>query len=163
MILPEKHRNMLNLYLPQKSELWFRRMLLADPETMSYNAAWGGALDFPEENWDDWYDHWIARNEGKRYYRYLRTEGGDFVGEAAYHLDESRGLYLANVIVYAPFRRRGHGREALELLCRAAKERGVSVLHDDMASGNPARALFESAGFTEEYRTDEFVMLKKVL
>lgn len=154
---------MLNLYLPQKGELWFRKKLLADPETMSYNAAWGGALDFPEEDWDDWYEYWIARDEGKRFYRYLRTDGGDFVGEIAYHLDESRGLYLANVIVYAPLRRRGYGRAALELLCRAAKENGISVLHDDMAADNTARALFESEGFAEEYRTDEYVMLKKTL
>ena len=154
---------MLNLYLPQKNELCFRKMLLSDPETMSYNAAWGGALDFPEEDWDDWYEYWIAQSEGKRYYRYLRDEDGNFVGEIAYHLDESRGLYLANVIVYAPLRRRGCGRAALELLCRAAKENGVSVLHDDMAADNPARALFEREGFTEEYRTDEFVMLKKEL
>lgn len=154
---------MLELYLPQKSELWFRQKLLSDPETMSYNHAWGGTLDFPEEDWDDWYDYWVVRHEGKRYYRYLRAEDGAFVGEIAYHLDESRGYYLANVIVYAPFRRRGYGRAALELLCRAAKEGGVAVLRDDMAADNPARALFESAGFSEEYRTDAFVMLKKEL
>ena len=154
---------MTELYLPQKSELWFRQKLLSDPETMSYNRAWGGAVGFPEERWDGWYERWIVRHEGKRFYRYLRDGNGSFVGETAYHLDESRGIYLADVIVFAPFRRRGHGRAALEFLCRAAKGNGLSVLYDDLAADNPARALFESEGFTEEARTDTYVILKKVL
>ena len=154
---------MTELYLPEKSELSFRRMLLSDPETMSYNHAWGGTVDFPEELWDGWYERWILRPEGKHFYRYLRSGVGEFVGETAWHLDESRGICLADLIVFAPFRRRGHGRAALELLCRAAKENGVAVLYDDLAADNPARALFEGAGFAEEYRTDEYVMLKKEL
>ena len=32
-------------------DLDYRRSLLADPNTMSYNEKWGGAIDFPEKNW----------------------------------------------------------------------------------------------------------------
>ena len=36
-------------------------------------------------------------------------------------------------------------------------------LHDDIAIDNPAIRLFLKAGFYEEYRTDEIIMLKKDL
>lgn len=33
-------------------DLWFRQMFMADEETMSYNHNWGGAIPFPEEEWN---------------------------------------------------------------------------------------------------------------
>ena len=38
---------MLSPYAPSVEELWFRQRMLADPETMSYNRAWGGPIPFP--------------------------------------------------------------------------------------------------------------------
>lgn len=49
------------------------------------------------------------------------------------------------------------------LLCEAAKANGVEFLYDDIAIDNPAIKLFLNAGFFEEYRTDEIIMLKKEL
>ena len=99
---------------------------------------------------------------GSRYYRYLReSASGEFVGEIAYHFDGEK--YLADVIVYAPYRRRGYGAAGLALLCAAAKENGVGVLYDDIAADNPSVALFLRCGFSVEYRTDQIVMVKKVL
>ena len=49
------------------------------------------------------------------------------------------------------------------MLCEAAAENGIAVLHDDIAIDNPAVRLFLENGFTEEYRTDEIIMLKKDL
>ena len=48
-----------------------------------------GAGQFPlgEDKWRGWYDCWIADPDGKRYYRYLKNEDGQFVGEIAYHYD----------------------------------------------------------------------------
>lgn len=116
---------------------------------------------FPEERWPDWYDRWVAHPEG-RYYRYLRESvSGEFVGEIAYHFDGEK--YLADVIVYAPYRRRGYGAAGLALLCAAAKENGVGVLYDDIAADNPSVALFLRCGFSVKYRTDQIVMVKKVL
>ena len=117
--------------------------------------------DFPEERWPDWYGRWVAHPEG-RYYRYLReSASGKFVGEIAYHFDGEK--YLADVIVYAPYRRRGYGAAGLALLCAAAKENGVGVLYDDIAADNPSVALFLRCGFSVKYRTDQIVMVKKVL
>lgn len=152
---------MIEAYLPRPDELWFRRKMLADEATMAYNRAYGGTVDFPEERWPDWYGRWVAHPEG-RYYRYLReSASGEFVGEIAYHFDGEK--YLADVIVYAPYRRRGYGAAGLALLCAAAKENDVGVLYDDIAADNPSVALFLHCGFSVKYRTDQIVMVKKVL
>ena len=45
----------------------------------------------------------------------------------------------------------------------AAAKNGVDVLYDDIAIDNPAVSLFLRCGFTEEFRTDSIVMLKKEL
>ena len=154
----------LSLYEPRLEELWFRRDLLADPDTMSYNRAWGGIVPFPESAWPGWYDRWVARPEGRRFYRYLRLgETGDFVGETAFHFDPERELWLADVIVSAARRGRGYGSRGLQLLCDAAADRGIRVLRDDIAADNPAISLFLRAGFTVEARGPETVMLKKEL
>ena len=136
--------------------------MLADSETMSYNHAWGGAIPFPKEDWGDWYDHWIVDHENKRYYRYLKNENGEFVGEIAYHINDD-GLCLANVIIFAPYRGKGYGGAGLDLLCEAARDNGVEIIYDDIAKDNPAITMFLKHGFAEEYRTDEIIMLKKVL
>lgn len=153
----------ISITVPKYEELWFRQKMMADPDTMSYNHAWGGTIPFPEEDWKAWYDFWIIRNENKRYYRYLKDGTSGFVGEIAYHYDVDRCIYVADVIVYGPCRGKGYGKQALNLLCRAAKENGVNILYDDIAIDNPAVSLFLKNGFKEQYRTDEIIMLKKEL
>ena len=155
---------MLKLYIPKYEDLLFRQKLISDPKTMSYNKKWGGTIDFPKEAWRDWFDWWLVNHENKRFYRYLQeTETNGFVGEIAYHYDEERVVYIADVIVLAEYRRKGYGKEGLRLLCDAAKENGVKILYDDIAADNPAIALFLKLGFSEEYRTEDYIMLKKSL
>lgn len=155
---------MIKLYSPKLEDLWFRRMFMADEETMSYNHHWGGTIPFPEENWAEWYADWVAESEEKRFYRYLQEEAtGEFVGEVAYHYDEEQEIYIADVIVYSKYRGKGFGKQGLLLLCEVAKTNGVGILYDDIAIDNPAIKLFLKVGFYEEYRTDEIIMLKKEL
>ena len=155
---------MVKLYIPKLDDLWFRHMFMADEETMSYNHHWGGTIPFPKENWAEWHDYWVVNPEGERFYRYLQDEtNGEFVGEVAYHYDRERGINIADVIVYAKYRGKGFGEQGLLLLCDAAKAKGVEILYDDIAIDNPAIKLFLKVGFCEEYRTDEIIMLKKVL
>ena len=153
----------MKLHTPTLDELWFKEELLADHQTMSYNHAYGGTIPFPREKWAAWYDRWIVHHENKRFYRYLTPDDGTFVGEIAYHLDEERGITVADVIVHAKYRGRGYGRSGLNLLCQAAKQNGVAVLYDDIAVDNPAVTLFLQCGFAEEYHTDEIIMLRKQL
>lgn len=155
---------MLTLYKPALSELWFRQELMADPETMAYNRAWGGTIPFPEERWREWYGRWVdGADEYTRFYRYLRDDGLGFVGEAAYHFDGERKIHLTDVIVHSRFRRRGFGMAGLSLLYRAARENGVRTLYDDIAADNPSVRLFLKNGFEEVYRTEEAVMVKREL
>ncbi len=67
---------MLSIREPGYEDLWFRRSMLEDEATMSYNHAWGGTVPFPEEDWAEWYGHWLVRSEGKRWYRYVENESG---------------------------------------------------------------------------------------
>ncbi len=154
---------MLTLFRPQYEDLWFRQKMLADEETMSYNRAWGGTIPWPEEKWESWYRHWLVDHEGRRYYRYLKNEDGCYVGEAAYHYDAGLRRFLADILIFSPYRGRGYGSRALELLCAAAKENGVPVLYDEIAADNPAVTLFLRHGFAEESRTEETIILKRVL
>ena len=154
---------MIESCVPSPDDLWFRRTMLADPETMSYNHAWGGTIPFPEQAWKAWYDHWIVNHENRRWYRYLKNPAGRFVGEIAYHYDDDRRIFAADVIIHAPYRGIGYGGRGLELLCGAARRNGVTALYDDIAADNPAVTLFLRHGFVEEYRTDEIIMLKKDL
>ena len=154
---------MITIYKPMYQDLWFRQSMMADEETMSYNRAFGGTIPFPEEKWKDWYARWVDNSDGKRYYRYVKNENGDFVGEIAYHYNEEIGGYVANVVIYSKFRGLGLGSRALDALCANAKSNGVSVLYDDIAVDNPAADMFFRHGFTEIYRTDEKIVLKKEL
>lgn len=155
---------MIKLYVPKYEDLWFRRMFMADEETMSYNHSWGGTIPFPKEDWNDWFDYWIVNPEGKRFYRYIVNESNnEFVGEVAYHYDRERTITVADIIVYAKHRGNGFGKQGLLLLCGAAKTNGVKILYDDIAIDNPAIKLFLNTGFNEEYRTEEIIMLKKEL
>lgn len=153
----------LTVCKPEYKDLWFKQLMLSDEDTMSYNHAWGGTIPFPEEQWKAWYSRWIDNPEGKRYYRYLKNEGDQFVGEIAYHFDPDVNGYLADVIVYAKYRGQGYGTLALSILCSVAKEYGISVLYDEIAIDNPAVSLFLKQDFSEEYRTEELIMLKKEL
>ena len=155
---------MIKCYQPALEDLGFRESLLADPDTMSYNSAWGGTIPFPREKWESWYQYWIGNPEGKRFYRYLQDEEtGEFVGEIAWHLDEKRNIHICDVIILARYRNRGYGSEGIRLLCEAAKRSGIAILYDDIAADNPSWKLFLKNGFEISSRDDEVVMVRKVL
>ena len=87
---------MITTYKPALQDLWFRQQFMADEATMSYNAAWGGTIPFPENTWKEWYDRWLIHHENKRFYRYLKDpEAQTFIGEIAYHYDEERKIFRA--------------------------------------------------------------------
>jgi len=70
---------------------------------------------------------------------------------------------MADVIIYAPHRGKGYGRNGLLLLCEAAKANGIKELYDDIAIDNSSVVLFLKCGFVEILRTDEYVLVKKEL
>ncbi|MBR4655876.1 MAG: GNAT family N-acetyltransferase [Oscillospiraceae bacterium] len=155
---------MIETYKPRLAELDFRQSLMADKETMSYNEAWGGTIPFPEERWEEWYQAWLDAPESQRYYRYLyNADQQCFVGEIAYHYETERKIHLCDVIVLARYRNRGFGTIGIQLLCKAARENGVSVLYDDIAADNPSYKLFLKNGFVIDHQNEAVVMVKKLL
>ena len=153
----------VSFYKPKLEDLWFRQAIMSDPETMSYNQAWGGTIPFPRKKWADWYDYWIA-SPNKRFYRYITTgKSRSFVGEAAYHYDSEMGIYLADIIISAKSRRHGFGKAGLLLLCQTAQKEKIPELYDNIAIDNPGISLFLQCGFYEDYRTEEIIMLRKKL
>ena len=153
---------MLELYEPQVGDLWFKEKMMGDEQTMSYNHAYGAIIPFPKEYWADWHNRWITNHNGKRFYRYIKDRD-TFVGEVAYHFDGERQIYIADVIIYAPYRGKGYGCNGLLLLCETAKANGIRELYDDIAIDNSSVALFLKCGFVEVLRTTEYVLVKKEL
>ncbi len=154
---------MLTLVKPAFADLWFREKLMADEDTMSYNARWGGKIPFPQDEWEPWYESWVRNPGADRYYRYLMNTRNEPVGEVAYHFDESRYIYVCDVIILAQYRNQGYGTEALQLLCEAAKENGITVIHDVIAADNPSYKLFLKNGFEIECQNEEVVVVKRKL
>lgn len=153
---------MLTLYTPQLEDLRFKEQMLGDAQTMSYNHAYGGTIPFPRERWESWYTRWVLAPEGNRFYRYV-AEDNVFLGEVAYHWDEELQIYMTDVIIFAPHRGKGYGKQALLMLCEAAKARGIHTLYDNIAIDNPAIGLFTKCGFSEISRTAESIFMKKDL
>ncbi len=154
---------MIQLVKPAYEELLFRQQLLADAETMSYNKKWGGVIHFPPDRWRDWYEKWVVCPD-RRYYRYLySTEHRAFVGETAFYFDDEFQCHICDIIVKHCCRGQGFGKEGLLLLLNEAKKQGITVIRDNIAIGNPSIALFQRCGFTEAWRTEDFVMMEKQL
>lgn len=155
---------MLEWHIPSLDEMEFRQNLLADPQTMSYNARWGGTVDFPKERWQDWYRRWVSDATDGRFYAYLYSpQEKAFVGEAACHLDTDTNRWIADVIVHSRYRGRGYGRQGLQLLCEHCRSTGIKTLYDSIAADNPSVALFLKSGFEAVEATEEVIWVKKDL
>ena len=82
---------MLELYEPHIEDLWFKKKMMDDEQTMAYNHAYGGTIPFPKEKWTNWHQRWITDHSGKRFYRYIQDNDA-LVGEVAYYFDEERQI-----------------------------------------------------------------------
>ena len=151
----------LHAQIPKLEELWFRKQMLSDPETMSYNAKWGGTIPFPEEKWETWFKIWFDSPD--HYYRYLLDEKtGNFVGEISYHKDDDDRC-MCDVIIKAEYRGYGYGGKGLVMLCDAAKAAGIDILYDEIAADNPSVEMFLSHGFEEGGKTPDSIIVRKTL
>lgn len=150
----------LSLYLPKTEDFWFRQAMEADPATMAYNAGWEvhapgchpdtGCVDLPREDWQAERDRLVG-HEPERFYAYLqRGMDGAFVGEVNFH-PAGPGVWGMGVLLYAPFRGKGYGRKALELLLeRAFLTDRVPKLQNGFEAGRDAAlAIHRAAGFRQ--------------
>lgn len=146
--------NDLTLYIPRFEDLWFYQKMLSDPATMSYNAPWfppDGCIAFPEAEQAGWYAKWIGQTPN-RFYAYLRRcADGAFVGDVNYHFVPERDWWDIGILIFAPERGKGYGRQGLSLLLdRAFRVDGISRLHNEFETGREAAFhIHRAAGFRE--------------
>ena len=142
----------LRLYVPQPEDGWFYIRMLSDQATMAYNAPWfppDGCIPFTEADWPSWYGKWIDQ-EPERFYAYLqRKADGAFVGSVNFHHDPERDWWDMGILIYAPERGRGYGRQGLRLLLdRAFRGNEILRLHNDFEpTRRAALHLHEAMGF----------------
>ena len=154
-------RTALELYIPKVEDMWFTKQMQEDPETMAYNAGWDvsypgfhpdtGCIDFPEEEWAEKHARLVG-HEPEQFYAFVReTKTGDFVGEVNYHYSYSENWYDMGVVLYAPYRGKGYGSAALELLLRRAfVVNGIPKLHNSFEpTRDPGLAIHKKAGFRQ--------------
>lgn len=147
----------MKLYIPSINQLSYRKSLLEDPVTMSYNKDFDmsfdgyhpstGCIDFPESKWASWGNLWLD-NKPKRFYAYLEQEG-KLVGEVALRYIEDKDAYMISIIIDGNHRGKGYGREGLKLLLKVGfKDLNAKLLIDEFEEGrNHSHNLFTSLGF----------------
>ena len=150
----------LSVYLPKVEDFWFRQAMEADPDTMAYNAGWEvnfsgyhpdtGCIDLPPKGWQAEHDRLVG-HEPEQFYGYLqRGMDGAFVGEVNFQ-PAGPDVWSMGVLLYAPFRGKGYGHKALELLLeRAFVTDKVPMLQNSFEEGREAAmAIHLAAGFRQ--------------
>lgn len=142
----------VKLYVPTERELDYRRRLIADEGTMSYNAGYGengtGCYHQSPEQVQAWYRHWKGRPG--RYYAYIVLTGSrQPVGEVNIYWNSMNQRHMVGIVVEACHRGKGYGQQALRLLVRTAfEEYGLEALYDDFSPDRQAaERVFLNAGF----------------
>ena len=155
----------LKLYIPRRGDGWFYSRMLSDPATMSYNAKWfppDGCIPEPETEWRRLQNDWIGQ-EPERFYAFLqRLSDGAFVGDVNYHIGSGPDDIGMGIVIFAPERGKGHGKEGLRLLLdRAFRWDGVARLKNEFeADRDAAYHIHLLAGFRETGRKDGVAALE---
>lgn len=158
-IMETERENPLEAYVPEFCELNFRQTLLRDPATMSYNKGYHldfpgyhddtGCIDFPEDNWENWYARWISGGP-ERYYAYLRRkEDGAFLGEINLFRTGPEGRYEMGIVLKAENRGKGYAPFGMALLLKQAFDvlKAGEVVNSFELSRKAALRLHTEAGF----------------
>lgn len=116
------------LKVPNLDELSYRKQILADPRTMTYNTGYNqenkgydcktGTIDFSEEKWNDWYNLWV-NNEPEKYYAYIMLDNAP-IGEVALNYNKDFDSHLVHIMIEFSYRGKGYSEEALKLLMNVA-------------------------------------------
>jgi diamine N-acetyltransferase len=158
--------NKVKLRIPKFEELEYRRKLLSDRETMSYNIGYGdndgtGCIEFDENAWKDWFSRWV-NNMPERYYAYIiKVDENIPIGEVALRYVCEKNSYCVNIIVEAKYRGNGFSEQALRLLVDTAfRELGADKVFDDFPKSRiSAEKVFKKVKFKRI--SDDIVELTK--
>ena len=161
----------LKLHVPQYRDLWYRQQLLNDAATMDYNKGYdldfrgyhkdSGCIDFPEEQWKNWYD-WFIGQEPERFYAYItRSHDGKFIGEINIHKSDTAPWHEMGIVLDAKFRGQGYAVEALKLLLEYAfVNLNVDAIHNSFEVNRTAAVRTHlAAGFKEHNKENDNIEL----
>ena len=161
----------IELYIPKKEDLWYRKRMMEDPKTMDYNKGYfldspnydneTGCILFPEEDWEDWYSYFINQ-EPKRYYAYiLRKSDNTFLGEVCLHQIDDANEYGMGIVIESIHRNKGYAKEALHLLLEIAfKKLHAKDIHNSFEETRQAALhIHLNAGFTILNKKEKMVNL----
>ena len=157
--------DILQLYIPRAEDGWFYVKMLSDPETMAYNAPWfppDGCIPEPETEWLELQKTWIGKVP-ERFYAFLqRKSDGAFVGDVNYHYNPEQDWHDMGIVIYAPERGKGYGKQGLHLLLdHAFRTDGISRLHNDFETTRDAAYFIHKAvGFRETGLADGIIQLE---
>ena len=147
---------MIKLIEPKLEEYGYEQKLMSDPQTMDYNAGYDmdfegyhkdtGCIDFPKEKWEAKY---LKRKHKDVYYAYIQdVDRQCYVGYVNYQYSDDEKRYNCGVVIEGKYRGQGYGKQALQLLCKHAKEGGIDALYDNFeVSRSNTVHLFLSVGF----------------
>jgi len=159
----------LELHIPTVEDMWFARTLQEDPDTMSYNAGWDinfdgyhpdtGCIDLPPDQWQNKHDRLVG-HEPECFYAFVKEKATNrFVCEVNFHYIREDNWWDMGVLVHAPYRGRGYGLKALEILLHHAfVVCGIECLHNNFEeTRTAAMSIHRKAGFRE---VGESIMLR---
>lgn len=145
----------IKLIEPKLDEYWYEEKLLNDPNTMNYNAGYDvtyhgyhydtGCIDFGKDKWIKVYEQ---RKEQNNFFAYIKDLTiNEYVGYVNYQYNNQENRYECGIVIEANKRGNHYGKEALQLLCKKAKENKVESLYDSFEKERNSLTLFESVGF----------------
>ena len=146
----------VKLYVPNKSDFWFRAECMSDPKTMSYNAGYNveyfgyhydtGCIDFPTEKWSDFDER--LKNPNFYYAYILDCNTNKYVGYLNYNMNANTKEATMGIVIKDEYRGQGYMKPALELLIKKAKDCGVKYLTDTVPNTREiALKVFYELGF----------------
>lgn len=154
----------IELHIPNENELEYRRHLISDKDTMSYNVGYGddgtGCYYQSIKQVSDWYKNW--NKETDNFYAYIiRKEDNAPIGEVDIHWSGYCKRHIIGIVIEAKYRGRGYAEKALNLLCDVAfNELKLDKIYDDFpVTRISAEKTFSKVGFIRE--DEEFVVLTK--
>ena len=163
----------MKLIVPSIEELNYRKFILADPDTMSYNAGLdlnvkgydnsSGCIEFPEDYWSDWFLRWINKTPDK-YYAYLYHEDmKKYVGEVALRYETQYKSHMISIIVEGQYRGLGYGEIGLRLLLETGFNKLLleEVVDVFPVSRIESMRLFEKFGFHKSIDEDMVIFRLK--
>jgi len=162
--------NRIELRIPMFEELNYRKKLLLNSKTMSYNKGCNafngydketGCIDFNESFWVGWFSYWV-NNTPARYYAYIiKKDGNVAIGEVALRYVNEKNAHCVNIIIEAKYRGNGYSEEALRLLVDTGFHKlSINKVFDDFPRARvSAEKVFNKVGFKRV--SDDIVELTK--